>query len=79
MRKIYGMYRKLPKQLRDSFGMAITAVGVIWGLLPMFRDNMWKVPTIHVLYKTNPIKAAFEDEKFMVNSKIDTEDYYFTI
>lgn len=40
---------------------------------------MWKVPTIHVLYKTNPIKAAFEDEKFMVNSKIDTEDYYFTM
>ncbi len=56
------------KQVRD-----------LWNLLPIFRDNMHKVPTIHVPYKKNLIKAALEDERFMVNSKKDRKDYYFTV
>ena len=40
---------------------------------------MHKVPTIHVPYKKSLIKAALEDEKFMVSSKKDRKDYYFTV
>ena len=64
--------------IADSNGIR-RQVRDLWDLLPVFRDNMYKVPTIHVPYKKNLIKAALEDEKFMVNSKKDRKDYYFTV
>ncbi|MBO4484433.1 MAG: TIR domain-containing protein [Lachnospiraceae bacterium] len=51
----------------------------LWNLLPVFRDSMWKVPTIHIPMKKSLIELALTDEKFMINSKSDTDCYYFTI
>lgn len=51
----------------------------MWDQLPIFRDNMCKVPTIHVPYKKSLIISALEDDNFMVNSKKDTGIYYYRL
>lgn len=50
----------------------------LWGKLPIFRDSMGNVPTIHVPYKKDLIKKALEDEDFMVNSKCKASEYFYT-
>lgn len=62
--------------IADSNGIR-KQVENLWDLLPVFRDNMYKVPTIHVPLKKQLISSALENDRFMVNSKIDKEDYYF--
>ena len=47
----------------------------LWDKVPIFRDSMSKVPTIHVPYKKALIKSALEEERFMINSKVDKNDY----
>lgn len=51
----------------------------LWDKLPIFRDSMDKVPTIHVPCKKALIRSALEDERFMINSKVDQKDYYFSL
>lgn len=64
--------------IADSSGIR-NEIKELWDKLPVFRDNMYKVPTIHVPNKKALIKKALEDESFMVNSKKDNKDYYFTV
>ena len=49
----------------------------LWDKLPIFRDSMNKVPTLHVPNKKNLIKSALENEGFMVNTKCSPNWYYF--
>ena len=49
----------------------------LWDKLPVFRDSMKKVPTIHVPNKKTLIKKAFEDEDFMVNTKCAPGVFFF--
>ena len=49
----------------------------LWDKLPIFRDSMDEVPTIHVPYKKALIKRALEDEDFMVNTKCSPGAYYY--
>jgi hypothetical protein len=51
----------------------------LWEKLPVFRDSMSNVPTIHLPNKQELIKDALNDSKFMVNSKIDTGRYFYKI
>ena len=51
----------------------------LWDKLPIFRDSMSEVPTIHVPYKKALIKSALGDERFMINSTVDKNDYYFSL
>lgn len=51
----------------------------LWDLLPVFRDNMYKIPSIHVPLKKDLISSALKDEVFMVNSKGDAKKYYYTL
>lgn len=62
--------------IADSYGIR-RQVRDLWDLLPVFRDSMRRVPTIHVPYKKALIRAALDDEKFMLNSKIDTNNAYY--
>jgi hypothetical protein len=41
----------------------------LWGNLPIFRDSMNEVPTLHVPMAKNHIKAALQDGDFMVGTK----------
>ncbi len=48
----------------------------LWDNLPVFRDSMAKVPTLHVPMNKDLIKKALQNKDFMLGSTI-TRDYYF--
>ena len=41
----------------------------MWNKLPIFRDSMSEVPTLHIPMKKSLIRSALEDTDFMVNTK----------
>ena len=41
----------------------------LWNKLPIFRDSMKEVPTLHLPNKKSLIRKALEDEDFMVSTK----------
>lgn len=45
------------------------AVKNLWGNLPVFRDSISKVPTLHVPMNKELIKQSLEDNEFMIGSK----------
>ena len=51
----------------------------LWDKLPMFRDSMTDVPTLHVPNKKSLIKSALEDNDFRVQTKGDPMVYFFLI
>ena len=58
--------KKIRKQISD-----------LWDNLPIFRDSMSKVPTIHVPYSKTLIRKALSNEDFMVNSKTSAGIYFY--
>ena len=48
-----------------------------WDSLPIFRDSMHKVPTIHLPHKKTLIKKALQDSDFMVSTKCDPGIYFY--
>lgn len=44
------------------------AVKNLWGNLPVFRDSMSKIPTLHVPMNKELIKKSLQDGEFMVGS-----------
>lgn len=53
------------------------AVKNLWGNLPIFRDSMGKVPTLHVPMSKDLIKMALQESDFMVGSKGNPDFYWF--
>ena len=49
----------------------------LWNNLPVFRDNMNKVPTLHIPLKKELIKKALLNPRFMVNSKTNPGSYIY--
>ena len=49
----------------------------LWDKLPIFRNSMGNVPTLHIPNKKSLIKKALEDEDFMVNTKCDSNVYFY--
>lgn len=49
----------------------------LWDNLPIFRDSMKSVPTIHVPMKKAVIKNALSDKNFMVSSKGAAEIFFY--
>lgn len=49
----------------------------LWDNLPIFRDSMNEVPTIHIPNKKALIKDALDNSKFMVQSKCDPDKFHF--
>lgn len=58
--------KKFKKQITD-----------LWDKLPIFRDSMDKVPTIHIPMKKDLIEKALNDPKFMVNTKGAADKYFY--
>ena len=48
-----------------------TEIKALWDNLPVFRDNMSKVPTLHVCLSQTDIRLALENDNFKVQSKCD--------
>lgn len=51
----------------------------LWDHLPVFRDNMDKVATLHVPYKKELITKALQNADFKVQTMTDAKAYYYHI
>lgn len=51
----------------------------LWDKLPVFRDNMSKVATLHVPYKKSLITSALKDADFKVQTMGKSTAYYYKI
>lgn len=51
----------------------------LWDNLPVFRDNMYKVPTLHVPCKKDLIRSALLDSDYMVNTKGNAGASYYKL
>ena len=63
---IYPEYPTKESLLTD--GSLKQAVENLWGNLPVFRDSMSKVPTLHVPMNKELIKKSLQNGEFMVGS-----------
>ncbi|MFX1763150.1 hypothetical protein PWP93_11215 [Paraburkholderia sp. A1RI-2L] len=59
-------------------GVLKQAVRNLWNNLPIFRDSMNKVPTLHVPMQKSLIKNALLDSDFFVGSKASPDIYRYT-
>ncbi len=50
----------------------------LWGNLPVFRDSMAKVPTLHVPMNKDLIKQALQNKDFMLGSSKELDYYFYT-
>lgn len=50
----------------------------LWGKLPVFRDSMHKVPTLHVPMKKETITLALENKDFISGAKTKPNTYFYT-
>lgn len=57
-------------------GVLKQSVKNLWDKLPIFRDSMSNVPTLHIPNKKDIIEAALKDSNFMVATKT-SQDYYW--
>ncbi|CEO89922.1 conserved hypothetical protein [Syntrophaceticus schinkii] len=48
----------------------------LWDSVPIFRDSMASVATLHVPYKKKLIRTALNDENFMVGTMDKIDTYY---
>jgi hypothetical protein len=51
----------------------------LWDKLPIFRDSMSKVPTLHIPNKKDIIEAALKDSNFMVATKTSPDYYWYKV
>lgn len=54
-------------------------IKLLWDKLPVFRDNITKVPTLHIPCKKELIRKALNDGNFMVSSMVESGTFYYTI
>lgn len=54
-----------------------STVTKLWDKLPMFRDNKYKVPVLHVPNNKVLITKALNDTDLRVSTKTKAGDYYF--
>lgn len=54
------------------------SVKKLWDKLPVFKNSMCNVATIHVPYKKEYISKALENPKFQVQTMKDKKQYYFS-
>lgn len=53
------------------------AIEDLWDKLPIFRDSMSEVPTLHIPMKKSLIRSALEDTDFMVSTKKKTGTFFY--
>lgn len=49
----------------------------LWNKLPIFRDSMSKVPTLHVPMKKQIIETSLKDNDFMLSTKTASKFYWY--
>lgn len=74
---IYPEYSK-KSDIASSSGIK-QQIRSLWDNLPVFRDNMYKVPTLHVPYKKDLIRNALLDSDYMINTKGNAGASYYKL
>ena len=74
---VYPEYKEKSDIINCSSKTIRQQIKNLWDKLPIFRNSMNKVPTIHVPNKKSLIKKALEDEDFEVNTKCDPGVFFF--
>jgi hypothetical protein len=72
---IYSEYNTKESLLTN--GSLKQAVKNLWGKVPVFRDSIGIVPTIHIPLKQDLIKATLIDPDFMLATKTDPEIFRY--
>lgn len=72
---VYPDYRE-KSQIANKDGIK-EDVKKLWDLLPTFRDNMGKVPTIHIPLKKELIVKALTDDDLKVQTKTANSCWYY--
>lgn len=72
---VYPDYDSKESLLND--GTLKEEIKKLWDKLPIFRDSMDSVPTLHIPMKKELIKSALENDDFMVNTKTKKINYYW--
>ena len=49
----------------------------LWSKVPVLRDSIHKVPTLHVPMNKDLIAQSLKDNKFMVNTKTEPTSYFY--
>jgi len=49
----------------------------LWDKLPVFKNSMHKVPTLHIPNNKALIQKALKDPNFMVNTKCNSGEYFY--
>ncbi|MGV8938357.1 MAG: TIR domain-containing protein [Allorhizobium sp.] len=62
-----------------SNGSLKPKVKELWSNLPIFRDSMNKVPTLHVPMKKDLIRSSLADKNFMMPTKTIANSYIFPL
>lgn len=55
------------------------SVKSLWDKLPIFRDSMSTIPTLHVPNKKGIIEAALKNSDFMVATKTSPDYYWYKV
>ncbi|AHJ13795.1 TIR domain-containing protein [Sulfurospirillum multivorans] len=74
---IYPDYDSKASLLKD--GSLKKEIKDLWDKLPIFRDSMKSVSTLHIPMKKELIKSALENEDFMVNSKVASGCFFYKV
>ncbi|WP_370577856.1 hypothetical protein ABX014_03110 [Snodgrassella alvi] len=62
---------------KDDLLEKFNLVRSLWNNLPIFRDSMHKVPTLHIPHNKELIIKALNNRNFTVNNKCKEDIYYF--
>jgi hypothetical protein len=73
---IYPEYDTKQSLLTD--GVLKQAVKNLWDKLPVFRDSMKSVPTIHVPMSKSLIEESLRKEDFMIATKTNPDYFWYT-
>ncbi|MFC0180117.1 TIR domain-containing protein [Thorsellia kenyensis] len=60
-----------------SNGSLKKCVKDLWDKLPIFRDSMNKVPTLHIPFKKEIIENALNNSNFMLSTKTSPNFYWY--
>ncbi|EOX1581205.1 TIR domain-containing protein [Vibrio cholerae] len=60
-------------------GLLKQSVKNLWDNLPIFRDSMNKVPTLHIPIKKDVIELALSNKDFMLATKTNPSSYWYKL
>ena len=75
---IYPEYKE-KSDIVTSTGNFKKQITDLWDKLPVFRNSMNNVPTIHLPFKQELITNALNDSDFMVNTKCNNGRYFYNV